>query len=396
MIRRIINFFLLFALPVFSLEIIQVDEFTQELNISQNLEYYLDESKQWRIEEILKLEKRFAPNRKDYLDLGFIDSSIWLQFKVRNNSEKFLTFYLTIPLPALDYAEFYFLSNQTETWNSEIAGDTIPINKWNNPNFLHPTFLIELPQKATRAYLINLRSTSYIRTQIILQNEMKKLSSQNNFLFIERVFYLIVVSLISIAIYLYLKYKQKIIFMFILAVLFYYMNVWLIQGTGYRWLWPNSPGLQNKSQIFFLSLSLIAASQSTKIISENNFLNHFFKNTLNAIIVALLCLSVLCIMETRVQLRIYIFNFIFFIFIFINSVLFYRVILTRKRSSQFYFLLGISGISFFGILSSLLSMGFVPYSSFNLYAITLASPISFIIILFSLWMYSKEKTMLST
>lgn len=383
----------MFALPLFALDTIHVDDSTREINISKNLEYYLDESKQWRIEEILKLEKRFAPNQKDYLDLDFKDSSIWLRFKIKNNSETFVKLYLTIPLSALDYAEFYFRSNQTGEWISEIAGDTIPLNKWSNPKFLHPTFILELPQKSTRLYLINLKATSYIRSPILIQNRAKKISYEKYFLSIERLFYFIVLSLVSIGIYLYIKYKRKIFILFILAVLFYYLNTWLIQGTAYRWLWPNSPDLQNRSQIFFLSLSLVAASLALKTILKN-MLCPFCRSTMETITVALICLAILCVMGTKIQLRIYVFNCIFFTFTLINIFFFYKILLTKKRSAQFYFLVGILGISFFGILTSLFVMGFLPYSLFNIYSITFFSPISFIIILFSLWMYSKEEVML--
>lgn len=387
---KIINFFLLFTLPLWSTETITVNEFTEEINIASFLDYYLDESKAWRIEEVYKLRGLFSPNEKDFLDLHFRDASIWLHFRVKNTSEKNLEFFLTIPQPTLDYAEF-FIRSASSKWSSTVAGDTIPVNKWSNKDYVHPTFKLEILAQNELSYFLNLKSTSYIRTPIYLHSPSKKDSYENFFKLTERFLYFIIMGLVGFAFYFYLKVKEKVFLLFSISILAYYTNAWIIQGMGYKILWGNSPDIQNRSQVFFLSFSLIASMYSIKeILKAREFLTKRIKNILEILSFSLFCLAFLCFMGLEVALRIYIFNVIFFIYFFTIIWLSFRILKSKKiLLHEVFFFGGLLCIFIFGILNSLFALGLLPFSHFYQYSLTLLSPFCFSSILYSLWLFAK-------
>ncbi|MCX8000410.1 MAG: hypothetical protein N3A69_15895, partial [Leptospiraceae bacterium] len=373
-----------------STDTIIVNEFTEEINISSFLDYYLDESKTWRIEEIYKLKELFSPNQKDYLDLHFKSASVWLHFKVKNTSKRDLEFFVTIPLPALDYAEFFIRSTQSK-WFSTVAGDTIPINKWSIKDYVHPTFKLEIPAQKELSYFLNLKSTSYIRTPIYLQSKNRKDSYENLFKATERSLYFVILVLVGIAGYFYFKFYEKVFFLFIFSFLAYYLNVWLIQGMGYKILLGNLPDIQNRSQIFFLSFSLIASLYSIKeILKRREFFTKRIKNVLEILSFSLFCLAFLCFMGLEVVLRIYIFNVIFFIYFFTIIWLSFCILKSKKiLLHEVFFFGGFLCIFSFGILNSLFTVGLLSFSHFYLYSLTLFSPFCFSGILYSLWLFAK-------
>ncbi len=388
--------FLSFSVSLFCEESILVDPNLEKVNISNQVRYYIDTSSHWRLNEILKLKDRFVLNQKNFLDLGFLNSSIWLNFKIQNDSLSTLAFYLVLASPVIDYAELFTKSDDSNKIISQLAGDMLPVSKWSNPHFPDPTFLIEIPPNSKKNYYILLKTESPIYFPIYICSLEYKEKQSQLISIISWIFFIIVFVVLVYNFYLLFHYKKIIHLYYIFFILFFYLNAFLVYSNGYLVLWPSEPDFNNRTQVLFLSLSLASA-----VVMIQDFLNkkNPLTNQLNFVFVffqiAFLCLSILCLMGIRIVYRIYTFNFFYFSSLAFCIYMLYTTWKNFKTLDVFFLLIGTSFFGFLGVLSSLISLKIIDYTPISYYSVIFLSPFLFVFLFYALYLssvvYSRKK-----
>jgi AraC-like DNA-binding protein len=381
---------MLFWTSIFAESIVFINEDTKEINISYKLKVFEDKSGLWRLNEVVKLKDKFFANNKDFLDIGFTSSSIWLYFQIQNDSQFTRRMYIVLPSATLDYAELFLKSNQTSKVISQVTGDYLPANKWSNPGFYQPTFIVDLTPKTKKTFYINIKSDSLIRFPIYLHDSESRSLSEYYFLLIHWVIFTIAFIFLVYNIGIFLHNKKIIYLYYIIFILFFYLNAWLVYGTGFKLLWANQPDWHNRTQVLFLSLSLGSA-----LFMIKEFVN--FKNPMSDIKnyifvflgICLICLSILSLMGIKVVYRVYVFNALYFGSIFYSMYLLFQTWKMRKELDALFIFLGTLSLGSLGFLHSFLSLNLLPYTSFTTYSNILISPVVLILVSYGLFHYSQ-------
>src|SRR5687768_2378760 len=109
------------SLPAISQEAIKLHNDETLSNFGKQMFLLTDSSNKLNLKAVLS-SKKFKAVDSDVPNLGISNFSYWLKFKVQNNTND-PHLILQIPLPTIDYVDFYQLDDQNNVVYKEFIGD---------------------------------------------------------------------------------------------------------------------------------------------------------------------------------------------------------------------------------------------------------------------------------
>lgn len=103
---------------------------------------------------------RFAPMREGHIYLADPAGALWLHFRVDLDRSQWQGWLLEFPMPVLDLATVY-LQDARGQWQSQSAGDTLPVNTWPEAG-RYPSFRLNLAPGQPRDVYVRIRHTTPI------------------------------------------------------------------------------------------------------------------------------------------------------------------------------------------------------------------------------------------
>jgi len=155
----LILFFFFFAISVHALEI---NENTKFYNLLPHAKIFIDKSKSLKLQDILKIKNEFKKNDKKLLAYGYSpDFSVWIQFTLKNTTNKPLDKIIEYDNPLTTSIEFF---SPSDAYVKKEGIYHIPKDK----RTVNPIFKISLhPQESKTFYM---RVSSHITTLIVKLN----------------------------------------------------------------------------------------------------------------------------------------------------------------------------------------------------------------------------------
>jgi len=287
MIYRFLLTILLFF--TYSHGAILVNKETTELSILENSQYFIDNNSNLTIKEITK--KKFQNSKTDYLKLGYTKSTIWIRFKLKNDSKEKLRKYIYIDNTVLDTV--YLYTKENKQYKEEGKGRFL-VNQYTENITVHPNFQIHLEKGETKEFYIksySISSANYIK--IFLENERSLYIKESSFQLTVALFLGAMIALIIYNIFIFIFTKEYTYLFYVLFIFFVTLNY-----------------------ASYSNLSSIVLGEYFKI---DNFTNIYYIGL--AVIFALLfIIRLLEVNRNKIHLRIsYILIFVNFLFLVFNS-----------------------------------------------------------------------------
>ncbi len=270
--RKII---LLFALIV-NLIPITAKEVNLELNevekngipIGKLFEYYEDTTGKLQIEDITSEEykDKFIQSKIDSLSFGFKDSAYWLKLKVKNSTDKDISWILELGYPMIDQIKL-FSPNLNGGFSLVSEGDEKPFKE---RKIHYRNFLFEMNEQSEgfKEYFIRIQSTSSINLPMFawgIQNLTEKINKEQTLLGMS---YGIIFIMIFYNLFIFISTKDRSYLYYILFVLFYGTFLITLNGVAFEYLWPNWVWWANHCLPFFICTASLFG-----LLFARNFLN---------------------------------------------------------------------------------------------------------------------------
>nr|WP_294874124.1 7TM diverse intracellular signaling domain-containing protein [uncultured Pedobacter sp.] len=225
------------SLPAISQEAIKLHNDETLSNFGKQMFLLTDSSNKLNLKAVLS-SKKFKAVDSDVPNLGISNFSYWLKFKVQNNTND-PHLILQIPLPTIDYVDFYQLDDQNNIVYKEFIGDRRPYYKrtFDNP---FSTFKFSLePGKITTIYL---KISGYEQLQVpttLCESKIITAKNADSFL-IFGIFAGVLVVMFTYNLFLYISTKDNTYLYYIINILFIGLLQANFQGFPFKYLWPNN------------------------------------------------------------------------------------------------------------------------------------------------------------
>lgn len=338
-----------------------------------------DPDKSLSIEDILWTDIRnyFEKSTGGIPNHGYTSSVYWVEVTVYNDSSK-RNWLLEIDNPAMDYISLFFPNNGG--FDERLTGDLHPFN---HRDVEHRSFIYHMqfpPGEATVFYL-RFETEGAMQLPLSLWDPhafIKKVQVEYSLL---GIFYGIafVMALYNLFLYFSLRYNSYLFYViFIVSNFFIHVS---FTGSAYQYLWPDTPWWNNRSIVFFMSISNITAFLFAKSFLSLNKYTPRFNLAFNYLIVFSLCITILLFFSYSMALNlIVVSSFINVIVIFVAAFICYQ----RGYHPARYFLLAWT-ISIVGTAISLgADAGVIPVTFFTKYAWQMTSAVEFVLFSFAL------------
>lgn len=383
--RALLFIFLLFgASSAEAAPVIELENAQDNIAVHSNMEIFADPSGVMELPEVM--EQQFNEVSGPAPSFGYTKTVYWARFQLDVSSAEDVR-YLKLDNPTMDRIELYQISSEGDVDLRE-AGDLLPFHQ---RELDHRTFVFRLnfsELSGVYTYYMRLETEGAMQLPITLTDPVSySENTQRDYLILGILAGLAaVMALYNLFIFLALKNRSYLYyFMFILVNLMTFLS---FTGLAYQFIWPDAVWWNNRSIIFFLTLSNIMA-----II----FAGHFLE--IKRFMPKLLIYFQIAVAANIFILIIWIFSYPLSLDLsIISSVLTILSVMTaaflRFRKGfrpAFYFLMAWQFFVLGVIISIFTDLGIVPYSFFTKYAWQIFTSVE--LVLFSMALANKISIM---
>jgi PAS domain S-box-containing protein len=239
---KIISFiasFFFFLTPVYAGAIVAEGE--GRYDISGNCEVFIDSGGSRTFDEIRSgavFKKLSMPG----MNFGFTGSTVWLRFTVDIAPHSDIHWYIEIGYPLLDRIEL-FTPDGRGGYAGMVQGDRMPFDKkyMGHVNFLFPA--VNSPGRYT--YYLKASSTSSMVLPVALLSEKSLITQIIHGRITRGLFYGAFLVMILFNLVLAFTVKDRSYLFYILFIMACLLFGLILDGTGFQYLWPNAPPLND-------------------------------------------------------------------------------------------------------------------------------------------------------
>lgn len=255
---------LLLSIDSFAKELIVFKDETKTMNVGSMVGIYSDKSNSLSFDQIRELDK-FEYKNENTPNLSISRSTHWVKLNIQNQT-KLENLVLELEYPIIDEIVFYS-KNISGGYDSILSGE---IRKYSarqidNQNFL---FYINFDDVDEREVYLKIKSGEQVQLPLILGTQ-KELFEE--LIVKDLVFGLYLGIIIVMAIYnlfIYITVRDKSYLYYVSYIIFVGLTQAVLQGYGFKYLWPNSVWLVMQSTFLVPVLN-----GWTAILFVKNFLN---------------------------------------------------------------------------------------------------------------------------
>jgi len=222
-------------------------------SVVQNVEQLVDTQKQYSIVNILSTSNdNWQRHDQDLRSLGMSNELHWFRFTL-NNIDPTQTWLLEIDYALLDSVNLWFVQDN-KVLEKYMAGDTLPFEQ---RAVVHEKFLFPVPTNAQPLEVyISAYSTGMMRLPLNIwqQQDYLEFSSKNSL--IMGGFFGLMLAMGLSNLFFFITTRSPTFLVYAGYVIFLALTFSALQGIGYRYIWPNSPWLQQHLVVIFANLTL--------------------------------------------------------------------------------------------------------------------------------------------
>jgi signal transduction histidine kinase len=349
---------------------------TKTILIGNSVQTLEDPTNTLTLKEII-LSSEFKHSSQDVPNLGVTNSSIWVQFAIRNYSNQNVLL-IELANPIIDEVELYTILSDG-TYIEKKLGEYKPfwLRDYNHPSYV---FNLTIPKNKTIRCFFKLKSKEQIVLPIKLGSSNSIMNSLREKDLLFGIYAGIMLVMFFYNAFVYLVTKERSYLYYILYILFVGLTQSCFQGYTFQFLWPNSPWLAQHSVVLLSAFVGISAAEFAKLFL--NARNYFPK--INRILYIFYLSYIICIILSIAGKQIIpLVDFTALLISFYLLAIAIMIIKKGSRSANFFlvawvtFLIGV-------IVFALKNMGILPYNNITIYTMPAGSALEAILLSFAL------------
>ncbi|WP_168203999.1 sensor domain-containing diguanylate cyclase [Aliikangiella coralliicola] len=269
-----------------------VDVENSVTNVQQYLSYYIDQSAQSEIEQILSLDAaQWKTHDSDRINFGFDDRHYWFKTELTASTYKERWIEIAYPLP--DYLNLYIIRNNLIE-SSYSTGDLLlfeqrPIE---HRNFLFP---LEIGDNEVVSIYIHFQTSGAVQLPVKVWEKNDFLIYENKINLLQGIYLGLMLVMCLYNLFIYTTLRDKGYLYYVGVVLSTLLFQAALHGLTYQYLWPESAWWNGQSVAVFSVLPLIFAVYFAlnflKLEENTRWLHRTFK-ILGPIVVTIALLNI--------------------------------------------------------------------------------------------------------
>lgn len=232
-----------FATPLFAQKVVQINEDERKF-IGKNLEYFIDTTQKLNVDNVIS--QKFTPCNTDILNLGNTPHTVWIRFSVFSKTEKEL--FLEVNAPLLNQLEIFEFNGKS--CSMLFSGGAL--KPFHNRQIKSENWLFNLQLNDSAQSTIYVKGQSIYPFQIPIAVSSKTKFAEHNQL--NNLFWGIYLGVMIFAFiynfFIYLSVRERSYLYYLLYILFSVIFYLGLEGFGFKFLWPNHPGINPMVPIF--------------------------------------------------------------------------------------------------------------------------------------------------
>jgi two-component system, sensor histidine kinase LadS len=382
MLKFILFFLIINLSPLFSEEIINLNDTIDKYSLGLNLDILEDTEKKISIEDINNPEttKLFQKNEETAPNLGISNSRFWIRFTIQNSS-KMEKWFLEVPNPHIHIINLYIPKKGGE-FEIIKGGNILPFfeRKIETEGFSYELFIKNEPS----TYYLEIENSH--DALVVPLNISSSNKFYNNIIITYSaygLYYGVMIAMLLYNFFIYITIRDKTYLYYSFYIIFFMIHVLKDNGLSYRFLWPESPEWNRISFAFTIPMANLGA---------NNFVQYFLetdKNSRGLYVTLQLSKSIIILssvlgyflfdLSTNIEIATIeaglntLFLFIIGIIAFIKNI-----------NSSGLFLIAWSPLLIGGLSTILMNFDILPYNLFTAYAIQIGTALESILLSISL------------
>jgi diguanylate cyclase len=265
-------------------DLIVLEDQDSSILLTGKFSWFEDESAALTIEDVSSPAyfDRFTTSDKDNLSFGYTSSAIWLKFKIQDNSDDGRRWLLNLDYPLLDQIDIYQATDDGR-WLLQVMGDTFPFNE--RP-ILHRTFVtaLDLDNRHINTYYIRIITKSSMLIRPTLQSAQRFFEHQSQLQVFFGVMYGFMMMMALYNAFLYIAVRDQTYLVYVISVIAGGVFIASLNGHGYQFLWPNSPGFANMAVPLTSSIWIVATALFSQLFIETKRYTPIFYKLINVMI----------------------------------------------------------------------------------------------------------------
>ncbi|PCI43117.1 MAG: hypothetical protein COB51_12005 [Moraxellaceae bacterium] len=246
---------LLFCRLSYAIQDVSLEKFDQPSALGSHLEYLLTPNSNLSVNDIRSLsDQSWTKSNVDILNIGFIDQSVWVRFRVKQNPLNPQNLLIELAHPNTDWIDVYFYQKGILT-DKHHTGDGYPFQV--RPAE-HLGYLFPVNFGALHSVDVYIKVTSKGPKQIPLFLWSTEAFHQHDASLSlgHGLYYGMMLVMIFYNLFIYITIRERVYLFYILYVFSILGFQASLHGTNYQFLWPNFPAWNNMSVPLFIGASM--------------------------------------------------------------------------------------------------------------------------------------------
>lgn len=230
-------------------------------NFGDKLQLLTDKSHSLNIENVIN-SKDFVKLNSAVPNLGVSNDAYWLKLIIKNNTND-PELSLQIPLPTIDFVDFYQIDQQQKVIKSEFMGDRRPYysRSFDNP-FSTFQFNVGLGQETT--VILRIQGGEQLQVPLTLANSTTIIGTNSDSFLIFGIYAGIICVMFIYNLFLYLSTKDNTYLYYIVYIFFIGLLQANFQGFPFKYLWPDNVWISMHAVYILTPLGALSALEFMK------------------------------------------------------------------------------------------------------------------------------------
>jgi two-component system NtrC family sensor kinase len=220
-----------------SQEAIVLEKDETKSNFGRQMLLLRDESNKLTLKEIIS-NSNFQVVDSDVPNLGISNAAYWLKFRVVNKTQE-ANLIFQVPLPTIDYIDFYQVNNQNKLIEKELIGDRRPYydRKFDNP---FSTFQFDLKPGDTTTIFLRISGYEQLQVPTTLSESKTIIAKNADSFLVFGIFAGVLIVMFTYNLFLFISTKDSTYLYYIINIVFIGLLQANFQGFPFKYLWPDN------------------------------------------------------------------------------------------------------------------------------------------------------------
>ncbi len=240
---------------------ILMDNIVIERNFGPRLKILEDRSKQLSIQQVIHSDN-FTQVENDVPNLGASDNVYWLKFHLKNINDDPRVI-LQVPLPTIDFLDFYLVDDKQKLIEEEHTGDRVPYNsrRFDNPIY---TFVSDLDKDRVYTIYLKLSGGEQLQVPLSLAKSEALVKGVQTYSIIFGIYAGIILVMFVYNLFLYLSTRDRSYLYYIIYIFIIGITQANFQGYTFKFLWPGNTWLSTYAVYVLSAAAAMSAIEFMK------------------------------------------------------------------------------------------------------------------------------------